>query len=130
MRRALAALLFTGMLAACGAPGPKEIYYSMATAAEFGDLDQFLAGFTKESQQIVKAQLSLSEAYGLPADNPLTMLVFPAVESVEETPEGKAILTLTRGSVRKRIIMSKIEDVGWRIDAKELADFWASEKKK
>lgn len=130
MKRLLMTLVAAAMLTACGAAGPKEVYYGMATAAEFGDLEGFLAGFTKESKQIIKAQLSLSEAYGLPNENPLTMLVFPAVDSVEETPDGKAILTLSKGSIRKRIIMSKSDEDGWKIDAKELADFWASEKRK
>ncbi|MFO0746526.1 MAG: hypothetical protein U1F43_12755 [Myxococcota bacterium] len=114
-------------LAACGSNGPKQVYYGMATAAEFGDLDTFLNGFTKESKQIVQAQLSLSGAYGLKSEDPVAMLVFPAVESVEEK-DDKAILTVSRGSVKKRLLMVNVPDVGWRIDAKQLAEFWASEK--
>ncbi|MCK6686075.1 MAG: hypothetical protein L6R30_27095, partial [Thermoanaerobaculia bacterium] len=109
--------------------GPKQVYYGMATAAEFGDLDTFLEGFTKESKQIVQAQLSLSDAYGLKADNPVSLLVFSAVEDVEEK-DDEAILTVTRGTVRKRILMVNVPEVGWRIDAKRLAEFWEDEKKK
>lgn len=115
-------------LAACGSPGPKQVYYGMATAAEFGDLKTFLDGFTKESQQIIQAQMSLSGAYGLKGEDPVAMLVFPAVEDVEEK-DDKAYLTVSRGAVKKRIMMIKVEDVGWRIDAKQLAEFWAAEKK-
>lgn len=124
---ASAALMAVG-LAACGAPGPKQVYYGMATAAEFGDLETFLNGFTKESKQIVQAQMSLSGAYGLKSEDPVAMLVFPAVEEVE-VKDDKAILTVSRGSTRKRLLMVNVPDVGWRIDAKQLADFWAAEKK-
>ena len=116
-------------LVACDSAGPKQVYYGMATAAEMGDLDTFLEGFTKESKQIVQAQLSLSDAYGLKNDNPVSLLVFSAVEDVEEK-DDQAILTVTRGTVRKRILMVNVPDVGWRIDAKKLAEFWDDEKKK
>jgi len=127
--RALASLLALAFtLVACGGEGPKQVYYGMATAAEFGDLDTFLAGFTQESKQIVQAQLSLSDAYGLKSDNPVSLLVFSAVEDVE-VKDDEAILTLVRGTVRKRILMVNVPEVGWRIDAKKLAEFWDKEKK-
>ncbi|MCC6622849.1 MAG: hypothetical protein IT385_16430 [Deltaproteobacteria bacterium] len=129
MTRAMGWITLALALAACGGEGPKQVYYGMATAAEFGDLDTFLEGFTKESKQIVQAQLSLSDAYGLKSDNPVSLLVFSAVEEVEEK-DDQAILTVTRGTVRKRILMVNVPEVGWRIDAKKLADFWEDEKKR
>jgi len=126
-RGVLGALALALTLAACGGDGPKQVYYGMATAAEFGDLETFLEGFTKESRQIVEAQLSLSDAYGL-KDNPVSLLVFAAVEEVEENGD-EAILTVSRGTTKKRILMVNVPDVGWRIDAKKLTEFWDKEKK-
>jgi len=113
-------------LVACG-KGPKEVYYAMATAAEFGDAKGFLAGFTEESRQLVESQISLTEAYGLKHENPVALLVFPSVDGVEEL-EDEAILSLSRGSTEKRIIMVKTEE-GWRIDVKRLAKFWDEERR-
>jgi hypothetical protein len=100
----------------------------MATAAEFGDTEGFLKGFTKESKQLIQAQLSLSEAYGLKTENPLSMLVFSTVEKVEEDGET-AILDVSRGNTKRKIKMVKVPDEGWRIDVKVLGDYWADLKK-
>ena len=112
-------------LAACD-DGPEEVYYGMATAAEMGDLDGFLDGFTEESRPLIQAQISLSEAYDLRNDNPVRLLVFSAVERVE-TEGDEAILDLSTGNAKQRILMIKTDD-GWRIDTKRLAEFWASEQ--
>lgn len=118
--------LMAAGLVACS-KGPKEVYYAMATAAEFGDAKGFLAGFTDESKQLVESQISLTEAYGLKRENPVTLLVFPNVDGVEEG-DDEAILSLSRGPVKKRIVMVKTEQ-GWRIDTKRLAKFWEEERK-
>ena len=115
-------------LVACGAPGPKQVYVGMTTSAEFGDTKGFLAAFTKESQQLVQSQVSLSEAYGLKNDNPVSLLVFPAVDDVEVNGD-QAIISVSKGSAKRRILMIKNED-GWRIDTKQLAEFWEAEKKR
>lgn len=130
MNRWLARALCASALAfvACDKAGPTNVYYGMATAAEFGDTEGFLKGFTKESKQLIQAQLSLSEAYGLKADNPLSMLVFSTVEKVEEDGET-AILDVSRGNTKRKIKMVKVPDEGWRIDVKVLGDYWADLKK-
>ncbi len=120
--------LLVATLAACDKDGPKNIYYGMATAAEFGDLKGFLKAFTKESQQLIEAQLSLSESYGLKKENPVSMLVFSNVDNVVEEEE-RAILDVSRGSAKRKIVMVKVPDEGWRIDVKVLGDFWEDEKK-
>jgi hypothetical protein len=125
LRTALTATVLS-LLAACDR-GPKEVYYDMATAAEFGDADGFLDGFTEESKQLVASQISLTEAYGLKKENPVALLVFPSVDGVEEK-DDEAILTVSRGTVEKRIVMVKT-DAGWKIDVKRLADFWEEERK-
>lgn len=121
----LATLAFGG-LAACD-PGPGEVYYSMSTAAEMGDLDGFLAGFTKDSQPLIKAQISLSEAYDQKADNPVRQLVFDSVDSVK-TEDDTAILEVSSGGRNQKIKMVKTDD-GWRIDTKVLAEYWEDLKK-
>lgn len=129
MRLRLSAALTAGfilLLSACDR-GPKEVYYDMATAAEFGDAEGFLAGFTEESKQLIASQISLTEAYGLKKENPVALLVFPSVDGVEEK-DDEAILTVSRGTVEKRIVMVKTEE-GWKIDVKRLADFWEEERK-
>ena len=113
----------------CGKSGPANVYYGMATAAEFGDDKGFLKGFTKESQQLIQAQLSLSESYGLKNENPVNMLVFSTVEKVTEEGD-RAILDVSRGSAKRKIVMVNVPEEGWRIDVKVLGDFWEDEKKK
>ena len=128
-RRSLSLLLGLGALlalSACG-EGPKQAYYGMATAAEMGDRQGFLDGFTKESRPLIEAQISLSEGYGLKRDNPVRQLVFKAVDKVE-TSDGQAILSVSRGSRKARILMVETDD-GWKIDTKKLAEFWEQEKK-
>jgi hypothetical protein len=125
LRAAMAASI-AFLLAACD-KGPREVYYEMATAAEFGDAEGFLAGFTEESKQLVASQISLTEAYGLKKENPVALLVFPSVDGVEEK-DDEAILTVSRGTVERRIVMVKT-DAGWKIDVKRLADFWEDERK-
>jgi len=127
--RKAALMLLAGGLVACSKAGPANIYYGMATAAEFGDGKGFLKGFTKESQQLIEAQLSLSESYGLKSSNPVSMLVFATVDNVVEEGD-RAVLEVSRGSARRKIVMVNVPDEGWRIDVKVLGDFWEAEKKK
>ncbi|TNF28543.1 MAG: hypothetical protein EP329_17710 [Deltaproteobacteria bacterium] len=122
----VAAAFALGALTACE-PGPTEVYYSMSTAAEMGDLDGFLDGFTKESRPLIQAQLSLSEAYGQKNDNPVRQLVFDAVDS-EKTEGDTAILEVSSGGRKQTIKMVKTDD-GWKIDTKDLAEFWDDLKK-
>ena len=117
-----------GIAAGCGGAGPKQVYIGMTTSAEFGDVDGFLAAFTKESKPLVESQISLTEAYGLRNDNPATLLVFPTVDEVVEEGD-KAFISVSKGSAKRKILMVKTDD-GWRIDVKLLAEFWDAEKKK
>lgn len=127
--RALSMSALALALLGCDKSGPTNVYYGMATAAEFGDTEGFLKGFTKESQQLIQAQLSLSESYGLKRENPVAMLVFSNVDNVVEEGE-RAILDVSRGSAKRKIVMVNVPDEGWRIDVKVLGDFWEDEKKK
>ena len=128
-RRTLALPLVALTLLACSKDGPANVYFGMATAAEFGDGKGFLKGFTKESQQLIEAQLSLSESYGLKTSNPVSMLVFSNVDTVVEDGDT-AILDVSRGNAKRKIKMVKVPEEGWRIDVKVLGDFWEDEKKK
>jgi hypothetical protein len=112
-----------GLLGAC-APSPEEVYADMGLAAAVGDRKGFLAAFTPESQQLVASQISLTEAYGLERDNPVTLLVFPTVDSVEEVGDGEVVLNVSgRGNKPKQILFVKTDE-GWRIDLKKLAKLW------
>lgn len=116
-------------LGACSEPDPLSVYYSMATAAEFGDREGFLAGMTDDSRRLVEAQLNLSEAYGLRNENPVTMLVFPEVQRVWEE-DDRAYLEVARGNTRRRLVMVKTEEGAWRLDVKVLAEFWEKERRR
>ncbi len=117
----LMALAAVATLAACG-EGPKEAYYGMATSAEMGDREGFLQGFTAESRPLIEAQISLSEGYGLRRDDPIKQLVFKSVVQVEMA-DGEAILHVSRGTRKAKILMVETDD-GWKIDTKKLASFW------
>jgi hypothetical protein len=123
----LAAVTSALLVAACGG-SPTEVYYNMATAAEFGDRTGFLEAFTPDSRQLIEAQISLTEAYGLRRDNPVAMFVFPQVDGSEESGDD-IILTVSRGSTTRRILFVKT-DGGWKIDLKKLARFQADERRR
>lgn len=118
----LAAVALASLTAAC-APGPEQVYADMGLAAAFGDRKGFLEAFTPESQQLIESQISLTEAYGLKKENPVNLLVFPTLESVEEAGEGEVLLNVSRGSTQRQILFVKT-DAGWRIDLKKLAKLW------
>lgn len=104
---------------------PSEVYIDMTTAAQMGDRDGFLAGFTTSSRALVEALIGLSEAYGLREANPYELLVFDAIDE-EVVEDQRAVLHVrTRGKTRK-VLMVK-EDDEWRIDTAALEDFWAKE---
>ncbi len=133
----LAALL---AVAACEA-GPATVYIEMTTAAQMGDKKTFLDGFSKTSKALVEANITLTEAYAMNEFNPFTLLVFDAVDETTEYEKGQvvgkkytcrsacAVLKVRTKKRRRKILMVK-EDDKWRIDMKELADFWKKEKKK
>lgn len=127
-RIATVGVLSLALLAGCD-QDPKQVYYGMSTAAELGDRKGFLNAFTKESQPLIEAQISLSEAYSLKKSNPITQLVFGSVDSVKIN-EDKAIVSVSKGKRKKRILMVKTEEDGWRIDTRKLKEFWDSERKK
>jgi hypothetical protein len=128
-RLPLIGLVLAATLWGCDKDDPINIYYGMATAAEFGDEKGFIKGFTKETTQLNEAQLSLSESYGLKNENPVTMLDFANVDNVV-VEEDRAILDVSRGSSKRKIVMVNVPDVGWRIDVKVLGDFWEDQKKR
>lgn len=127
---AVSLLGFTG---GCDSVGPEEAYYGLATSAEMGDRNGFLKGFTEKSEKLVQAQISISEAYGraygLQNDDPIKQLVFDNVEGVEIN-DDEAILSVSRGAKKRKILMVKDETRGWVIDVAKLADFWEDERKK
>ena len=126
MRRTatLALMLF---LVACDT-SPTEVYVDMTTSAMFGDRDGFLAGFTKDSKKLVKALISLSEAYSFHDENPYEMLVFETVisEKIGDDDET-AILKVKTGAAKAKILMVK-EDDQWRIDIDRLHAYWSTGK--
>ncbi len=101
---------------------PTEVYINMTTAAQMGDRDAFLAGFTERSRDLVEALISLSEAYVMADSNPYELLVYDSVDS--EVIDGKrAVLEVSTGGKKREILMVD-EDGQWRIDTQELEDFW------
>jgi hypothetical protein len=135
-------LLAVGMLllGGCG-QGPTDTYLNMTTAAQLGDRDGFLEGFTPNSRKIVKGMSSLSEAYGFEKANPFKNFVFDRVVKEETYGEGEkigsyvcakacAVLSVeaAKGKQRGVQILMLETDEGWRIDLAEQQDFWKETK--
>ena len=134
-------LAMTLALTACD-KGPTAAYIEMTTSAQMGDKKGFLKGFTKTSKTLVDANITLTEAYGMNEFNPFRLIVFDAVDGEPEIydkgniigkkyrcPSSCALLYVRTNKRKRKILMIKEEDAG-RIDMKELAQFWKTEKKK
>jgi hypothetical protein len=117
----VAVCLVGGGLAGCQRT-PTEAYIDMSTAAQMGDLDGFLSGFTEESRALVKSLTTLSEAYGMTKSNPYELLVFDSVDEEIIKGDEAELVVRTRGNTRK-ILMVREEDE-WRIDTKRLDAYW------
>ncbi|MEZ4265525.1 MAG: hypothetical protein R3F39_04040 [Myxococcota bacterium] len=127
LRRLALVLAALGLLVCAGCErSPTEAYIDMSTAAQMGDRDGFLAGFTTDSRDLVEALITLSEAYGMTESNPYELLVFDSVDE-EVIEEDQAILSVRRRGSTRKILMVRDEDA-WRIDTKKLDAFWQSER--
>ncbi|MGM0575031.1 MAG: hypothetical protein ACQEXJ_04790 [Myxococcota bacterium] len=116
-------LVLASGLTGCFERSPKEVYVDMTTSAMMGDREGFLEGFTERSRDLVGALISLSEAYGMDDSNPYELLVFDSVDDVT-IEEDRAILMVRRRAQVRKILMVKSEDDEWRIDTRELEEFW------
>lgn len=105
---------------------PTEAYIDMSTAAQMGDREGFLAGFTTESRDLVEALITLSEAYGMTDSNPYELLVFDSVDEAT-IEDDRAVLVVRRRGTTRKILMVLDEDA-WRIDTKQLDAFWQTER--
>ncbi len=131
------ALALALTMTACGQT-PTEVYVNMTTAAQMGDKDGFLEGFTMKSRALVDSLISLAEAYGMSQSNPYELLIFDEIE--EEVIEGeRAVLTVRhRGRIRKLLFVKETcdgagalecDEGAWRIDTQKLETFWDEEGK-
>jgi len=120
------------------AQSPTAVYVNMTTAAQMGDKDGFLEGFTLKSRALVGSLISLSEAYGMRESNPYELLIFDEIE--EEVIEGdRAVLQVRhRGRSRKLLFVQETckgagemdcDEGAWRIDTQELETYWAEHGK-
>ena len=126
---------------ACG-QSPTDTYLNMSTAAQLGDREAFLEGFTEDSRRIVKGLTSLSEAYGFRDSDPFTKFVFDKVLKEETYSEGEragsyeckvpcAVLTVERTRKKKgkqtQLLLLETDD-GYRIDLSAQEEFWKKNK--
>ena len=126
MRHWIGLLLALSLLVGCGKT-PSEAYTDMTTAAQMGDREGFLSGFTERSRNLVGSLIGLSEAYGLLDSNPYELLVFDSIDDEQIDASGeRAILEVRRGGSTRKILMIR-EDGAWKIDTQELETFWDSE---
>lgn len=137
----IVATLAVALLSTACSSSPTTAYIEMTTSAQMGDKEGFLAGFTKTSKALVEANITLAEAYAMNEFNPFTLLVFDAVDEEQVFEKGAsvgkkyvcktacAILKVRTNKKKRKILMVKEDDL-WRIDMKELADFWKKESKK
>ena len=120
------------LLAGC-AQSPTEVYVNMTTAAQMGDKEGFLQGFTMKSRALVDSLISLSEAYGMNQSNPYTLLIFDEIES--ETIEGEQAVVRVRHRARTRSLLfvketcegageQTCDEGAWRIDTQKLETYW------
>ncbi len=128
-----AALLGAALLMIGCSQTPTEVYVNMTTAAQMGDKDGFLEGFTMKSRALVDSLISLSEAYGMNQSNPYELLIFDEIE--EESVEGdQAVLRVRqRGRIRNLLFVKEscdgagemdCDEGAWRIDTQELETYW------
>ena len=124
-------LTLVALLCVACEKSPSEVYTEMSTSAMLGDVEGFLEGFTDESQTLVKALISLSEAYGFQKDNPYELLVFDAIEKEEINEAGdQAVLWVRTRKVRRKVLMVRQkEDDAWRIDVQALERYWKENKR-
>ena len=126
------ALTLSLCIAGCS-QSPTEVYVNMTTAAQMGDKDGFLEGFTLKSRALVGSLISLSEAYGMQDSNPYELLIFDEIE--EEVIEGdQAVLQVRHRSRTRKLLFVKetckgageldCDEGAWRIDTQELETFW------
>ena len=139
MRRSVMATLLLGTLLAAGcSQTPTEVYVNMTTAAQMGDKDGFLEGFTFKSRTLVDSLISLSEAYGMNESNPYELLIFDEIE--DEVIEGeRAVLHVRHRSRTRKLLFVResckgageldCDEGAWRIDTQELESFWKSSGK-
>ena len=140
MKALLKRLLPIGLALTMGACSqtPTEVYVNMTTAAQMGDKEGFLKGFTMKSRALVDSLISLAEAYGMNQSNPYELLIFDEIE--EEVIEGeRAVLTVRhRGRSRKLLFVKEscegagaleCDEGSWRIDTQKLETFWDEEGK-
>lgn len=126
MRHWFGLLIALSLLMGCGR-SPSEAYTDMTTAAQMGDREGFLKGFTERSRDLVGSLIGLSEAYGLLDSNPYELLVFDSIEDEQIEPSGdRAVLEVRRGRATRKLLMVR-EDGEWKIDTAELETYWESE---
>ena len=124
--RLVLGLAFALCAAGCS-QSPTEVYVNMTTAAQMGDREGFLSGFTERSRNLVGSLIGLSEAYGLLDSNPYELLVFDSIDDEQIDASGeRAVLEVRRGGSTRKILMIR-EDGAWKIDTEELETFWDSE---
>jgi len=107
---------------------PREVFENMLAAAQKGDEEKFLDGFTGDSRPIVKSLLQLSSGARVSRRNPLQILT--ASEVTDEVIEGdRAYLTVKDNRGKTRLLMKR--DGGkWKFDIFELEKFLREEEKK
>ena len=110
MRRLLLAVGLA-LMAGCSA-GPTESYQATVAAAQSGDRDAFLDGFTERSRDLVDAMLRLSDAYGVETTNPYELLIYDSVDGERIEGDGeRAVLLRKHGAPDDglRVVRSHID---------------------
>ena len=137
LHRCILLLSLFALLSGCS-QSPSEVYVNMTTAAQMGDKEGFLKGFTMKSRALVDSLISLSEAYGMKRSNPYELLIFDDIE--DETIEGDKALLQVRHRSRSRTILfvketcegagsDACDEGAWRIDTQALETFWSKKGK-
>lgn len=109
-----------------GFESPSEAYTQMTIAAQLGDEEAFLDGFTDDSRKIVAAFLRLAESYEIVRDEPYKKLVLAEVvgERFEEKGDERTAYVSARYR-RKTIEVPMVRENGkWKVDAFELEQSW------
>ena len=97
------------------APSPTETYVQMIRAAQSGDEQGFLDGFTKESASVVGSLIVLARNYAFSAEPPIRRLVLTDV--VEERIEGTTAVVLVRRGEGIAQVPLVLDQGRWKVNA-------------
>jgi len=98
-----------------GFESPTTAYRRTIYAAQLGDEERFLEGFTEESATLMRAYLALARVASTVEDTPYRQLVL--AEPIGQVVEGRTARVVVQRHKRTFEVPMRLEDGHWKIDA-------------